>query len=88
MKAIPTLATLSTASFLVMVVVDYLLGERAEFLNAWSVIERFLGRTPSAGESTVFQHFGAAGEFASVLAINMVIGGILTMLILGWLGKN
>jgi hypothetical protein len=41
------------------------------------VIERILGRAPSAGESLVAQKLGPFGELAVVLAANLVVGGIL-----------
>jgi hypothetical protein len=88
MKIIPTLATFTIVSLLVMVSVDYFLGERAEFLNAWSVVERLVGQTPSAGESVVFRQLGAVGETSVVLAINLVIGGVLTEVSRWWMEKR
>ena len=67
-------------SVLVMIVVDFRIGEKAEFLNAWSVIERLLGKTPSAGDSLVFNKVGAFGEFAIVLVVNALIGATLAFL--------
>jgi hypothetical protein len=72
---------LSVASLLVMAAVDSRLGAKAEFLNAWSVIERLLGRTPSAGDSAVVRMVGPLGELAAVVVVNLVIGGILALLI-------
>jgi hypothetical protein len=74
-----------------MVVVDYLIGAKAEFLNAWSVIERLSGKAPSAGESYVFRKVGAAGEFALVLIVNAVIGAALAFVVrlaFGWVSKS
>jgi len=71
---------LSLASLLVMAVVDFRLGAKAEFLNAWSVIERLLGREASAGWSVVARAFGAAGELVCVVVVNMIVGGVLTLL--------
>jgi len=76
-------------SVFVMVVVDFRIGEQAEFLNAWSVIERLLGKTPSAGNSLVFNKVGAFGELAIVLAINTLIGAALAFLAklgIDWIG--
>lgn len=42
-----------------MIVVDALLNAKAEFLNAYSVIERILGRAPSAADSLVAQKSAA-----------------------------
>lgn len=41
---------LSLLSLAVMVVVDRWMGARAEFLNAWSVVERFLDREYRSGQ--------------------------------------
>jgi hypothetical protein len=69
------------ASLVVMIVVDVILGPKAEFLNAYSVVQRMIGQTPSAGESLVAQKLGAFGEFVVVLATNLAVGGILTALV-------
>lgn len=66
-------------SLLAMILIDYVLGPRAEALNAWSVIERLLGRTPSAGTSWVAGRFGAWGEFGAVLAANALIGTVIAV---------
>ena len=87
MKTIHLLTVLAVASLLIMIAIDYVLGAKAEFLNAWSVIERLLGRTPAAGDSTVYQRFGAAGELACVLLVNLAIGGVLTILLRPWVGN-
>lgn len=67
-------------SLLVMIIVDFRIGEKAEFLNAWSVIERLLGKTPSAGGSLVFNKVGGVGELTTVFAINALIGAALAFL--------
>ena len=69
------------ASLAVMIIVDVILGPKAEFLNAYSVVQRLIGQTPSAGESLVAQKLGAFGEFIVVLATNLAVGGILTALV-------
>ncbi len=88
MKNILLLATLTVVSCLVMIVVDYFLGAKAEFLNAFSVVERLLGRTPSVGDSFVAKNFGAAGEFAGVLVVNVVFGYILAILVKFYMGNS
>lgn len=72
---------LSAVSLIVMIVVDGFLGPKAEFLNAYSVIERILGRAPSAGESLVAQMLGPFGELGVVLAANLGVGGILAAVV-------
>jgi hypothetical protein len=79
--------TFTSISLVTMVLVDYWLGPRAEFVNAWSVIERVFGYTPSAGESMVCQAYGATGEMVAVLLVNMLVGAILTVLI-RWRAKS
>ena len=44
MKTIYLLIIFSALSLSVMIVVDYILGAKAEFLNAYSVVQRLLGR--------------------------------------------
>lgn len=68
-------------SLAAMVLIDRQIGARAEFLNAWSVLERLIGREPSAGQSMVAARFGAAGELLAVLAANLAIGAILSGLV-------
>lgn len=81
MKTTHLFLGLSMASLVVMIVVDVILGPKAEFLNAYSVVQRMIGQTPSAGESLVAQKLGAFGEFVVVLATNLAVGGILTALV-------
>ena len=88
MKNILLLAALTVASCIVMIAVDYFLGAKAELLNAFSVVERLLGRTPSVGDSLVAKNFGATGEFAGVLIVNVVFGCILTILVKFWMGNS
>lgn len=85
MKTMILFIVLASASLVAMLVVDALIGEKAEFLNAWSVVERLLGRPASAGDSVVFQKVGAVGELVCVLAVNALIGGLLTLLAKRWL---
>jgi len=68
-------------SLLAMILIDRAIGPKAEFLNAWSVVERLLGREPSSGISVVAQHYGTAGEFAAVLLANTIFGGVIALLI-------
>lgn len=71
----------SAASLIIMVVVDFIMGPEAEFLNAYSVFQRLLGQQPSIGESVVAQKLGALGEFVVVLAANLAVGGIVTAIV-------
>lgn len=68
---------LSILSLLVMIAADRALGSRAEFLNAWSVVERLSGRPPSAGTSLVAARIGALGELVVVVVANAAIGTLL-----------
>ena len=73
------IAITASISLAIMIVVDYMIGPKAEFLNAWSVIQRLIGQTPSAGPSLVYRHIGGFGEFMAVLIINGIIGWIITI---------
>ena len=64
-----------------MLAIDRALGSRAEFLNAWSVVERLLGHPPTAGTSIVASRLGPAGEFISVIAANLAVGFLVALLI-------
>jgi len=75
------IAGLSAACLIAMILIDKALGPRAEFLNAWSVVERLLGRAPSAGDSSIARHFGAMGELLIVLLANAAVGAVLAVLI-------
>ena len=84
---LPLFLLLSIASLLVMVVVDYFLGAKAEFMNTWSVFERLVGRAASAGDSAVYRSLGAAGELLCVVLVNAAIGGVLTVVSRLFVGK-
>lgn len=72
---------LSAISLLAMILIDRAIGPKAEFLNAWSVLERLFGREPSAGLSMVARRIGAVGEFVTVLVANTAIGTLLALLV-------
>ena len=63
------IGALSLLSLIAMIVIDRSMGSRAEFLNAWSVLERLLGRAPSAGQSLVAARMGAVGELLAKLGL-------------------
>jgi hypothetical protein len=81
MKTVYLFLLLSAASLIVMVIVDVVLGSKAELLNAYSVLQRLLGQAPTAGDSLVARKLGAVGEFAVVIVVNFIIGGILTAMV-------
>jgi hypothetical protein len=68
---------LAFASLVVMAVIDRALGSRAEFLNAWTVMERLVGRTPTSGPSVVASRLGPTGEFVVVILANLIVGFVL-----------
>lgn len=76
------------ASLLVLMAIDYLLAGKAEFLNAWSILERLMGRNASTGESWVYHNLGAAGELSCVLLVNLIAGTLLSFLISGIRNKS
>ena len=84
MKTFALLVLLSLASCTLMTAVDYYLGAKAEFLNAFSVLSRLLGQKPSV-DSLVARKFGAIGEFVVVVVVNLVAGGLLTILVRFWM---
>ena len=64
-----------------MVVVDFVLGPKAAFLNAYSVLQWMIGQAPSAGESLIARKLGALGELGIVLTANLAVGGLVTALV-------
>jgi len=72
---------ISCLSLAAMILIDRALGQRAEFLNAWSVVERLLGRSPTAGISLVASRLGAVAELVLVLLVNLGIGALLALAI-------
>ena len=68
-------------SLIVMTAIDYSIGDQAEFINAWSVVERFSGKSPSAGNSLTYDKVGQIGEAVVVATINLVSGFFLAWLI-------
>ena len=78
MKTLVLLALLFFMSGSVIVVADYFLGRKAEFLNAFSVFQRILGQDPSVSASLIAKKFGEMGELLAVVAVNLVVGTILT----------
>ena len=70
----------SLLSLGVMLTVDYLIAEQAEFLNAWSVLQRLAGYEASAGLSLIASKYGTTGEAGIVLLANMLVGALLTTL--------
>ena len=81
MKTLYLFLSFSVASLLVMILIDAILGPKAEFLNAFSVVQRMVGQAPTSGASLVVQRFGAVGELVVVLISNLVIGGGLTVFV-------
>ena len=75
---------LGFASLLAMALIDRVMGSRAEFLNAWSVLERLVGRTPAVGDSMVARYLGPWGELVAVIAANAAIGVVLSALVAAW----
>ena len=78
MKTVTLIAVLSVVSCIVVVVIDYFLGPKAEFLNAYTAFERISGRESSVSDSFIFRQFGAVGEFVGVLIVSVLGGLVLT----------
>ena len=81
MKSTHLVLIFAVLSLVVMIVVDFLMGEKAEFINAFSVLQRILGQQPAVRDSMAADKLGYAGEFGAVLFLNLVIGGILTAVV-------
>lgn len=57
-----------------------MIGPAAEFLNAYSALLRLFSGEPEIPDSLVAQLIGETGELLVVVLINMLIGGLLTVL--------
>jgi len=71
---------------LIMLGIDFYLGASAEFLNAWSVVERAFGREPSAGDSAIYRSFGAIGEAFGVLLATFFVASLLLIVFRRFVG--
>ncbi len=61
----------------IMITVDYFLGARAEHLNAWQIINRFLGIETGLEDCLTLRHLGVWGATALMLGINTILGAII-----------
>lgn len=71
-------ALFSLLSCSVMVVADYFLGPKAEFLNAFTALQRIVQQEPRIAKTLVAREFGETGELLAVIAVNLIIGAIAT----------
>ena len=62
MKQAHLLLIFFVLSLSLMIVIDYIMGPKAEFLNAFSVVQRLFGYQPAVGDSMVAQKIGRVGE--------------------------
>ena len=81
MKTLRLLIAFFALSLLIMISVDYIIGPEAEFINAFSVVQRLLGQSPAFGDSLVAKKLGATGEFFAIIIANFVISGIMTFIV-------
>ena len=65
----------------IMAVIDYFLGEQAEFLNAWSVLVNLLQLPFEVPTSLMMKEFGVIGELLVVLLVNGILGFILVKIV-------
>ena len=64
----------SIACHLIMIFIDYLLGPEAEFLNAWVIVNKLIGRESGVGDSMVMKQVGLAGATVIMIFVNTAIG--------------
>ncbi len=62
---------------LIMLLVDYVIGAEAEFVNAWSAVLRILGQPVPVGESWIYSQWGLWGEIGSVLLVTYLVAFLL-----------
>ena len=73
--------TAGFACLCIMIIVDYVLGTKAEHLNAWAIITRIFGNDTGIEDSLAIREFGLVGATLLMLASNAVFGVILIQLI-------
>ncbi|UCE89000.1 MAG: hypothetical protein JSW10_11945 [Pseudomonadota bacterium] len=81
MKPTHLLLIFSALSLALMIVIDYIIGPNAEFINAFSVVKRLFGYQPTVGDSMVTQQVGPAGELGAVLVANLAVGGVIAAIV-------
>ncbi len=70
----------SVACHLIMILVDYLLGPEAEFLNAWVIVNKLIGRETGVGDSMVMKQVGLMGATLIMIFVNTAIGASLVQI--------
>lgn len=68
------------ASLILMIIIDYILGPKAEYLNAWDILNRIAGRDSGLAEGELLKRFGLLVTTAITIFANMMLGGILVLL--------
>ena len=58
----------------VMIIVDYILGAEAQYLNAWVIVNKLFGRKIGIGDCLALRQFGIAGSTVLMLVINTIFG--------------
>lgn len=81
MKTLTLFCCLSLASLCLMTLIDAFMGDKAEYLNAFSVLQRMFGFEPRAGTSQLARQFGVVAEGLIVLVANLSLGAILTLIV-------
>ncbi|MCB0724563.1 MAG: hypothetical protein KDC73_07635 [Ignavibacteriae bacterium] len=67
-------------SLAVMVTIDYSLGDEAEFLNAWIIINKLFGTGSHMSDSFVIRKFGLIPAAIIMIVANFLIGALLVQL--------
>lgn len=66
-------------SFLIMLLTDYILGEEAEYLNAWSIICHWIQSDTKITSSFIMNKYGLLGATFIMLLANILIGSLLVL---------
>ncbi|HOP44532.1 MAG TPA: hypothetical protein PLA11_13520 [Flavobacteriales bacterium] len=70
-------ATAFFASLAVMVFVDILLGPRAEYLNAYTLLKQLVGLRSGIPATMAVKQYGLFGAMLLMVAINTIAGALL-----------
>lgn len=69
------------ACLCIMIIVDYMLGSEAEFLNAWAIINKLINPYLIINDSWVVEKTGLFGAVGIMLATNAILGVLLINII-------
>ena len=78
-------AVAGVGALCIMIIIDYVLGPEAEHLNAWVIVNRWLGRPTGLADSLAVRKLGLIGATALMIVVNGMLGFVLINLLRGFI---